>query len=274
MLRPLYLDLLYFLIPLAVGALAFLAGRTFRRWPLVVRILAVLVALGIVTGGVLALARRLPFEVQPAVSWVGGATVILAWVALFLIGVVWGVPGRSFSSNFLVAIVAIAGVLVAIESAGPLWWRYGEPETWRRTADKDGFLVQSSGATCSPAASVMLLRLYDVAASEGELAYLSGTSLFGTDAHAMARALQQKVGPLGWRVEVRRTDYDSALRRKRPFVAHVEGSTSGHALLVEGMSPEKVIVRDPADGKLKQAARADFERMWDGTAIYIVREGE
>lgn len=259
-----------FLLPLFVGAVLFRLGVTFRRWPVAVRVLAVLVCLAGVAASVLSATRLLPGPVEEAVFRVGGMTTLLCWVALFLLGVVWGVPGRSLTSPFLAAVAAVSLVLIAIEAGGRLWWRFS-PEAWNRTTGEDGLLQQSSGMTCSPAAAVMLLRQHGVVAGEGEMAYLADTSLLGTDARSVARALQAKVAPLGWRVESGTATYDECLRRREPFLAHISGPTLGHAVTVADLSPEGVLYLDPADGRAGVMPRAEFERNWDGTVVRVVK---
>jgi hypothetical protein len=267
MLRPLGLDILGFLLPICGGASAFLAGRSLRRLPRAAQIVLVALCVGLVGVAGLPLLRSIPDDVARMLSLLGGATVLLSGVALFLLGVVWSVPGRSLSSGFLAALAALAGCLLLIESGGRLWWRFCAPQMWQRSADTKGHLQQSSAVSCSPAAAVMLLHHHGIDASEGEMAYLSGTSLFGTDAHGMARALARKGYPHGMTALAQRTDYEARLRRGGPFLAHVQQSLTGHALLVVEMSKEHVEVLDPLDGRGRRMSRADFERVWDGMAI-------
>jgi hypothetical protein len=269
MLHPLMLDVLGFLLPLCVGACAFVAGRSLRRMSRTVQIALVVLCIGVVAVAGASFVRPLPDEVGRVLSLLGGAAVLLSWVALLLLGVVWGVPGRSLSSGFLAALAGLAGCLVLIESGGRLWWRFCAPQMWNRTADPKGLLHQSSAVTCSPAAAVMLLHHHGINASEGEMAYLAGTSLFGTDAHAMARALDQKGYP-HMTALVERTDYENLLRRGGPFLAHVQESFTGHALLVVAVSAEHVEVLDPLDGRQRRMSRVEFERVWDGMAISMI----
>lgn len=269
--RPVVLDILDVLIPLAVGLAFFFGGRMFWRLPLLLRTLLVASAVGIVVIGALTLGHLTPPEFGFWVSRVGGATVLLALVAQFLIGIVWDTTGRSFSAHFLAAIVFISCCLIAVESSGRLWFRYRETELFDRYPDERGFLQQSSGASCSPTAASMLLHRYDIRSSEGEMAYLAGTSLFGTDAPSIARALERKLAGQNWHAVFRHVDYDESTRLGGPFIAHVKGSTSGHALLIEHALPDHVQIVDPADGKRTWMLRADFLRIWDGTAIYLVR---
>jgi hypothetical protein len=270
--QPLLFDFLDVLLPLAVGAIAFLLGRSLRRWPGALRIGIVALAMALVSAGALALSGFLPAAAGPMLSRLGGATVLLSWTALLLLGVVWSAPGRSFSSGFLAALAGLAGCLILIETSGRLWWRFGDPQSWQRVADADGRLRQSNGLTCSPTAAVMLLHRHGISASEGEMAYLAGTSLFGTDALDIVRALQLKVEPRGWRAQVRYVDFDTCAREEGPFVAHVGGPSLGHALLVERVTGDRVEFVDPLDGERRTLARLEFERIWDGTMIRVVRD--
>jgi len=271
MLRPLALDLIAFVLPCAATIVLFLLGRRFTKWSKPVRGLVLSVSLAVLALSLGSLARLLPAEIERVGFQIGGMTTLLCIVAAFLLGVVWGVPGRSLSSSFLIALAGIATLIVGIESSGRLWWRFASPEAWNRTADSMGLLQQSSSVTCSPTAAVMLLRLADVAASEGEMAYLSGTSVLGTDAQGMSLALEAKAASQGWRVEAGPTNYDQCLKRGTPFIAHVKGRYFGHAVTVAGINPEGILFLDPADGKPHTLARQEFEQEWDGIAIRLVR---
>ncbi|MBY0231583.1 MAG: hypothetical protein K2W96_20040, partial [Gemmataceae bacterium] len=125
-------------------------------------------------------------------------------------------------------------------------------------------VVQTSGTTCGPAAAAMLLRRYGIEAGEGEMAYLAGTSLFGSDAHALARALEAKAG---LRAQGGRTRWEA--RQGAPFIAHVRGASLGHAVLVERLDERGATITDPAGGGTRRMARGEFERAWDGTAVWI-----
>lgn len=271
MLRPLVFDILALVLPLFLGALAFWGGRSLRRLPGGLRVCFVGFAVVIVAGGAVSLAGLLPDAVGRLVSWVGGGTVLLSWAALLLLGVAWSAPGRRLSGGFLTGLAAVAGCLLLIEGSGPLWWRFAAPELWQNTPDSQGYLRQSSGLTCSPAAAAMLLRRHGIEASEGEMAYLAGTSLFGSDAYAMGRALSRKVRPHGWRAYAGHMSYEECVRRGEPFLAHVWGPDLGHAVLVERISREEVRIVDPLEGRPKRMPRGDFERVWDGTVVTVDR---
>jgi hypothetical protein len=271
--RALWVDLLAFLLPLLLGAAAFAAGAVLKARGSRLRYALAAAAVVVVAGGGLAVAGRLPLELYAAVSRVGGGTVLVSWAALALLGIAWKAPKRTFSRGFMAALAAVAGVLIALESGGRLWWRFGAPEAWARTADDDGLIRQTSGMSCSPAAAVMLLHRHGVKSSEGEMAYLAGTGPFGTDAHAMARALTEKLRPGGRAAVVRRGGYEDRVR-DGPFIAHVRlPGGGGHALLVERLSANWATVSDPADGQQRLVPRPAFEAMWDGTAILVTGPG-
>ncbi len=191
---------------------------------------------------------------------------------MVLLGVVLKVRGRSFSTGFLYTLAGLALLLIAVESSGRLWWRYVGHEAFQNFPDENGFIRQSSGMTCSPAAAAMLLHCYGLRVSEGEMAYRAGTSFLGTDAFSEAHAVHSLVEPLGLKAVASHKSYDDCLRDERPFLAHVHGVNEGHALLVQAMTPEAVAVLDPADGLRRQISRSEFERIWDGTAIEVVEK--
>ena len=271
MLRPLALDVAAFLLPGVLCAGLFLLGTRFRRWPRAVRGAALVLALAALGLGVASAYRLLPMRFERVGFQLGGLTCLLCWVACFLLGCVWSVPGRSMSSSFIASIGIVALLLAEIESSGRLWWRFAEPKAWTRFPDSSGLLQQTSATTCSATAATMLLALAGIPASEGEMAYLSGTSLLGADAQGMSLALDQKAASHGWRVEAGPTTYDECVHRGGPFLAHVKGRTTGHAVVVYAAVPEGVIIFDPAVGRAHAEKREDFEPDWDGTAIRLVR---
>lgn len=271
MLRPLALDLAAFLLPGVLCVGLFLLGTRFRRWPRAVRAAAIVLAVAAVGLGVASAYRLLPMRYERIGFQLGGLTCVLCWVACFLLGCVWSVPGRSMSSGFIVSIAVVALLLAEIESSGRLWWRFAEPKAWKRVPDSSHLLQQSSATTCSATAATMLLGLAGIPASEGEMAYLSGTSLLGADAQGMSLALDEKAAAHGWRVEAGPTTYDECVRRGGPFIAHVKGRNTGHAVVVYAAVPEGVIILDPANGRAHAEDREVFEPDWDGTAIRLVK---
>jgi hypothetical protein len=269
--RPLAVDLATFALPLLIGVGLFLLGRSFRRWPWSLRAAAVTLSVTMIAAGLLALTSAFPDNLRRVLFLAGGLTVLLCCVAMFLFGVVWAVPGRSMSSPFIGTLAVVALIVIGIESSGRLWWRVVSPGIWSRTTDEEGLLQQSSAVTCSPTAAVMLLHQVGITAGEGEIAYLAGTSVLGTDAEGIERALEAKAGPHGWRVEAGRKTYDECARAGGPFLAHVSGQYLGHAVLVVTLNAKDVHLIDPADGQRHELRREEFERDWDGMTVRLVR---
>jgi hypothetical protein len=269
MLRPLILDISALLIPLCVGAIAFFVGRKQRRWSRALRIGLAILAIGIFCGGVASLVKLWPDRIGFVAHFVGGSTVLLSWLACYLIGIVWASPTRSLSRFFLACILIMAGVAIAVESCGHLLWRSGFSQLWANVPDSNGLLRQTSGVTCGPAAAAMLLHLYGITASEAEIAYLAGTSIFGSDAWQLADALDQRVRSRGWHARADRRTYDQCIGVS-PFVADITNRLGGHAILVKSVSPDGAEVVDPGDGVPKRLSRAQLEAVWDGTIVTIV----
>src|SRR5205823_4407020 len=94
---------------------------------------------------------------------------------------------------------------------------------WGNRPDGNGLLSQRTGWTCSPAAAAMLLHRHGLAGSEGELAYLAGTGILGTDLYSITDALNATFQAHGKnlcaRIEV--AGYDTWVERGEPFMASV-----------------------------------------------------
>lgn len=269
MLRPIGWDFLTFLFPLCLGAMTFLGGRSLNRWPKWLQTGSLSLAILIVAGGVAALNNLLPFHFNWLISLIGGGTVLLSWSALFLLGVVWAAPNHRFNPSFLICLALFSGCILLIESGGALWWRFQQPDLWGNFPNFHGHLQQSNGATCSPTAAAMLLHHYRIQASEGEMAYLAGTSLFGSDAFAMARALDFKVRRQSGSALAELADYDQCVRRGEPFLAHIQGFGIGHAVLVKQATESEVVLVDPISGMEGKIPRKDFEKGWNRTVVRV-----
>lgn len=255
MLRPLLLDLFDFFWPIGLGCLVYGLGVVARRWP----------GIGARLGLPLFLAG-----VGGLGYWQHGWTLVLSWLALFLLGVAATSPRRSFSSAFLVCLVLLAGGMILLETSGRMWWRFCAPEAWQRGANEQGHLRQSSGTTCGPVSAVMLLHYHGLDASEGEMAYRAGSTWFGSSAQTLVRALTEKVQEHGGWAEVRQENYAGCLARDTPFVAIVRRPDIGrHAVFVEKVTETEVQLVDPLYGSRNRFTRLQFEQEWVGTAVVI-----
>src|SRR5256885_1542807 len=101
MLRPIYLDFLDILLPLAAGMTAFACGCYLHR--LAPAIFRGVISLAVLVVLFLGFSTFLPFpEAVHDVLWrVGGETVIACAIAMLFLGIVFTARGRSTSSGFL-----------------------------------------------------------------------------------------------------------------------------------------------------------------------------
>jgi hypothetical protein len=238
------------------------------RWRAVGYSLVALAAAGIalVTAALFAL---LPPKAGAIVAASGGPTLVISWLTLLALGVAWRMLGRPWGRPCLY-LAAGVGCVIAMEGGAGLWWRLVVPGLWRQGADALGGRRQATGFTCYPAAAVMLLHHYGIPAGEGEMAYHANTTLFGTDEHAMARAVTAKVRGRGWHAVVEAADYETCVRDGGPFIAHVSLPGAGeHAIFVQQARPDVVSLIDPIDGELQLMPRAEFEAIWYRTLVRI-----
>ena len=274
MLRPLQTDILHTAIPLVVGLAMFCVGRLVLNGPR--GLSSGVIGLGLVAlfCGAGSLTPWLPPQLAVWISLIGGATILLCWTALLILGFIWSAPRKSLSPTFLACLATLASLVLLIECSGWVLWRYFMTDMWDRTANAEGYLRQSNGLTCSPAAAVMLLHYHGIKAGEGEMAYLAGTSVFGTEVHAMAEALSAKLEDRGWRAVAGVREYADCLHRQKPFIAHIHTELGGHAVFVLKIDSHGVIVIDPVEGQRIAFPREIFKEVWDGTVVEIVDRNE
>jgi hypothetical protein len=268
-LRPLVVDVLAAIAPVAVGGLAFFGAMRLRHRPIWLFRTGVALVLGIVAVLGLAYFTSLKDRTGPLLFPVGGEMAVACWSAAFLVGVVWVAPGRSVSSGFLALVVALAGVLLFLNGAAPVGWRLLGGKEWNNVPAADGTIAQTTGWTCAPCAAAMLLHKRGIRSTEGEMAYLSGTSWMGTDLYATAYALNRKAEGQPLKASALRTDYEACRRLGEPFLATVQlPGVGGHAVLVERVDENRVELVDPLRGR-QLWSRAEFASRWDGGAVFL-----
>jgi hypothetical protein len=263
--RPLAIDILETFLPLTVGLLAYAGGRLSVRLPrrAFLGMVGVAVFVVVIAWPVHLFAER---WTGPWVFRLGGDASPAIWAGLFLLGVVSVLPNRTLRTQFLVFVVSLVGIILLIQGGGRLVWRFGFPSLWENTADARGHLTQGTGVTCGPASAVMLLSHHRVTVSEGEMAYLCGTSVTGTNLYSLAHALSLELPGRNARVEW--TTYGECVDRGEPFIAGVKlPHIRAHALFVKRLTPEHAVVVDPLEGWQKQVPRAEFEQWWQGQIV-------
>jgi hypothetical protein len=279
LLRPLALDIISFLMPLWIGLGAFFVGRHFNRWSTVVRIGLVGLTVALIFAVIALLFHALPRPVEMAFSYAGGVVIVLCWMILGVIGYSWSSPNPSSDifARFFLALMPTA--LIAVEAGGSLLFRFGYTEPWYNRPTEAARMTQRTKMTCLPAAASMLMFKYDYVDiskddcceySEGELAYLAKTSLFGTDGHVMARVLTQKINNPGVSVAMRKYTYEEMVARGTPFVAEVQLEQVGkHSVLVTVIKQHHLQWIDPLNGNPHDVHPSTFEKVWTGNAIVI-----
>lgn len=269
MLRPLAVDLLDCLIPLVLAAALFLLGWVQQRWSYSLRRFMVLIVTSAVVFVGLCLVRWLPVFLDPVLYWLGGPKAFLAALALFLLAVALNTTGRTFSDSFLWCLCGVAAFMVLVEATGALTWRFVVDEPWHRNVDSQGRLTQSTLRTCGPAAAVMLLHRYGISASEGEIAYLARTSLFGSDGYALSEAVREKAEQHDLTARFLRSNYVDVLGEGRPFVATIREGLAAHAVFVDVIDEAYAYFVDPSNGERYKVPRHIFESIWNGEMIEI-----
>jgi hypothetical protein len=274
----------------ALLILAFVAGVLFRgaarvarggsrraSTSLAVAAVVFLLVFGLTMHGKLMVARWLPLS---------NAIILGNWLPLGAAVLCGVLAGRS----------SIPGWRRSVLSAGLLagtWWSVlvnflpGPLPTGERWTP-DGVCLQSSEASCSPAAAATLLRYHGIEASEAEMMRLCLTRAGGSPSLGLYRGLTLKTQDTGWRVEVVRGTADELCRdlstpvllrmrlpREPSLAGRLLGWTGllpdpGHAVvLYQATDDGRLIVADPSSGMYTWWA-ADFLPRWRGEGLRLV----
>ncbi len=152
----------------------------------------------------------------------------------------------------------------------------------------DGVCLQSSEASCSPAAAATLLRHHGIEASEAEMMRLCLTRRNGSPSLGLYRGLKLKTQGTPWRVEVVRGSPDELrrdlatpvllrmrLEQEPGPAARLLGWTglvpdTGHAVVLFAATDDgRLLVGDPSSGTERWPA-ADFLPRWRGEGLRLV----
>ena len=129
----------------------------------------------------------------------------------------------------------------------------------------DGVCVQTTGYSCEAAAAVSLLHLYGIEVSEDTMARLSLVTFVGAGVPGIYRGLRVLVEPLGYRVSVRRLDWEGVAQLRLPFLAQISSRFPiDHMVCVLRVTPHRLLVIDPSLGKhwwSKQSFLARWRRV-------------
>lgn len=266
----------------------YLALRTPKRWSLPLRLLA----LGLTLAG---------FAVERSPEW--------AWDSM-----AWGLRDLVFFSNISLEGVTVllvltwrdihasGGKLVYVRGAvlsllllgGVVWsysWFFAPLPAVSGHLNQDGFLLQTSDASCGAAAAVMLLHAYGVESDEKEMAELCLTRAgSGTRPAGIFRGLAVKGASEGLRPQVVTLRPEEFHKLGKPAIIAVglrpgtpppiaarmaeRGWPPGfrHAVTVFGGTPDGtwLDVGDPQFGRERWPIQ-DIKPIWDDRALVLVR---
>lgn len=199
----------------------------------------------------------------------GGEPTLACWAGLLLVGLIAGLPERR--STFMAPVLGGLSLVALLVMNGPcaLYWHFHAES--HNNHPRAGLLTQSTGWTCAPSSSAMLLARWGIDASEGELAEAAGTSpMMGTDAVALARVLRRYAAPRGLTVHVAKLDQAAAQALARPFVASIKlASGVGHSVLVQGIASDGVHVADPLSGDRRVVPHASWAKQWRDVCVWL-----
>ncbi len=151
---------------------------------------------------------------------------------------------------------------------------------------RSGVAMQTSWATCSPAAAATLLRAEGIATSEAELIPLCLTDSAGTPTLGLYRGVKLMAGRNGQAVEILDSTIDELLANgdwpvllavKLPFGVDDRRYADqwgwipgmGHSVVAMGQTSDgRVIVGDPSVG-LEAWSEADLRVLWHGDGLRV-----
>lgn len=129
--------------------------------------------------------------------------------------------------------------------------------------EKDGVVLQTSGATCVAATCANILRGYGVTRSEAQMAEWLGTTIGGTSTAQLVYGMER----LGFTCTLR--DVPGINDVHAPAVLLVSGADT-HAVAFVGMQGPDAVVLDPMRGRVVMPVRI-LKGWWLGHAVEISR---
>jgi predicted double-glycine peptidase len=139
----------------------------------------------------------------------------------------------------------------------------------------NGVFKQTSMTSCAPASLATVLRLWQIeAATEVSVAEAAETSRLGTTMPQLIQATRQ----FGLEAVQLSSTWEQMQRINRPGVVSVwlldEGRKLPHAMSVLGMNSEKIVLGDPASGKMLLYTREEFAEIYRNEYLPIYRRQE
>jgi predicted double-glycine peptidase len=170
--------------------------------------------------------------------------------------------------------VFLAIIIGRVSVLPPLMAALAVPELSRIKTDVDthGICMQTTSYTSGPAAAVTLLRRLGIRAQEGELAILTGTSMFsGTDPETLTQVINDRYGSQGVVAQYRVFTSLAELRAAGPALVVITlPSGLDHYVAVLEVNDRQVVTADPLLGGHPFWHQA-FILVWHFNGIVIYR---
>ncbi len=207
----------------------------------------------------------------------------LPMMAGLLVGVGWVLSHRSVPMK-----VVVLGMLLVAAMYLPYRPLFEERPQVRNRWTRSGVCLQTTGATCSAAASATLLNAIGIETSEKEMAELCFSTWRGTSLHGLLRGISEKLKGTPWRVRAAEMSKEDLARLKHPAILMVglDELNAGNLKYVKdwGWIPgveHSVVLFRAGDGRLdigdpstgRESWRLEtLDVLWRGVAIVIERD--
>ncbi|MFS7394560.1 peptide cleavage/export ABC transporter [Carnobacterium maltaromaticum] len=129
------------------------------------------------------------------------------------------------------------------------------------------FVQQQDEKDCGVACIAIILKKYKSEIPIHKLRELSGTSLEGTSAFGLKNCIEK----LGFDCQAVQADQEVWNEKELPFplIAHVViNKTYMHYVVVYGVKENKLLIADPAEGKMKKSIE-NFSEEWSGVLLLM-----
>ncbi|MDH3590263.1 MAG: cysteine peptidase family C39 domain-containing protein [Planctomycetota bacterium] len=203
------------------------------------------------------------FTLFPSPLYVAYQSWVFFPVALACLGLATGLlTGRNRRAVFALA------VFVWLVSLWTERWLVLEPDiSSRERADANHHCAQTTWYSCGPAASVSLLSLWGIRATEGEMMGLCRTPPYGgTSLFRIAAGLNRKLAGRPFDVRIVDGDPDALRRRGVPAIVSVKRV---HVMTVR-FEADRVRLLDPARGGARTIPFKDYQARYGGFAVVLV----
>ena len=193
-----------------------------------------------------------------------GAMPPTIWVAIAgaALGVAFGrmSGGSSHGARWLTATPLALWLFIAPSESELVGMSRFAPPRW-----KDGVCLQSTGFTCTPSAAATLLKVYDISATETEMAAQCETTNRGTHVLGLARGLAAKLPEGKFSVRACRLIPGEIQRVHLPCITF----TCCHAWVIFGILPGGDLEIGEALGGRRRVSWNEFASSFSGEAVLV-----